>query len=279
MSSQTIRRIHRVTALITCAAIGFCLFFQISKGGPFRSVNPFLEDPYDAVGSFAVQGALLLSLLTYARALRLNTDPVQATKARLILRGNILVLLAMWATLIADGLAELVRPYPPSYWGKVLLTELEGMVLLAVLCVVALVAAFRRVSTAVPPCNLTPADGIDDLWTLVRIPATKLGVALPRILVGWVKRFDSDWLFAHVHWFDPRHHPWRFASALGWLAGVGLVLMQLQEGLPPSLGVGLLVAGIFIAGELGATLLGFALLGGYLGLRPSRPVQCTSAQK
>jgi hypothetical protein len=42
----------------------------------------------------------------------------------------------------------------------------------------------------------------------------------------------------------------------------------LQEGLPPSLKIGLLVAGIFISAELAATLLGFAILGGYLGLRP-----------
>lgn len=42
-----------------------------------------------------------------------------------------------------------------------------------------------------------------------------------------------------------------------------------QEGLPPSLGIGLLVAGIFISVELAATLVGFAIFGGYLGLRPA----------
>jgi len=44
---------------------------------------------------------------------------------------------------------------------------------------------------------------------------------------------------------------------------------QLQEGFPPSLMIGLVVAGIFISAEFAATLVGFAILGGYLGLRPS----------
>jgi hypothetical protein len=51
---KTIQRIHRVTALIAFAAVVFYLFFQINKGGPFRDVNPFGQDPYDAVGSFAI---------------------------------------------------------------------------------------------------------------------------------------------------------------------------------------------------------------------------------
>ena len=72
MNKETIQRVHRVTALITLAALIFYLFFQINKGKPFRDINPFGEDPYDAVGSLAVQGALLIGILTYARALRLR---------------------------------------------------------------------------------------------------------------------------------------------------------------------------------------------------------------
>ena len=72
-----------------------------------------------------------------------------------------------------------------------------------------------------------------------------------------------------ARWLDPRAHPWLFACALGLLVGVALALAQWQEGAPPSLGVGLLVTSIYVGGELGATLLGFALLGGWLGLRPA----------
>jgi hypothetical protein len=56
---------------------------------------------------------------------------------------------------------------------------------------------------------------------------------------------------------------------VGFLVEVLPVLTQLQEGLPPSLGNGLLVMGIFIGVEFVATLVVFAVFGGYLGLRPA----------
>lgn len=268
MNEYTRTRIHRVTALIAFAAIVFCLFFQLSKRSPFRDVNPFGDDPYDAVGSFAIQGALLIGFLTYSRALRLRGDPAQSTRARLIVRGNILVLSSILITLIADAVAEILLPSPRSYWGDVLLVALATMLLLALICVTALTIVFKRVRTVAPPRDLTVADGIDDLLTLVRVPVTRLSAVLPRAFVEWVGRFNGDRLFASAPWLHPREHWWRFACALGLAVGVGLALVQLQEGPPPSLSVGWLVAGIFVFGELAATLLGFALFGGYLGLRP-----------
>jgi hypothetical protein len=268
MSQRTTQRIHHVTAFISCAAIGLALFFQISKGGPFGDINPFGVDPYDAIGSFAFQGALLIGILTYARALRYQDDPAQSTKLRLILRGNILVLLAILITLIADAIAVILQPLPPSYWGTILLIALALMFILTLTGVVALIVVFKPIQTGAPPHDLTLADGMDDLWTLVRVPVTKASAALPRRFVEWVTRFRCDWLFMRLPWLNPRLHPWRFASILGLLVGVGLVLAQLQEGPPPSLAIGLLLAGIYIVGELSATLLGFAILGGYLGLRP-----------
>lgn len=220
MDKRTIQRIHHITALIALAAMLFYLFFQVNKGGPFREINPFGVDPYDAVGSFAFQGARLVGILTYARALRLWELPGLAARARLILRGDLVV--------------------------------------------------FGRIPiAAASPSDLTPPDGIDNLWTLVRVPFVKAGAHLPRAVVAWVAGFNSDRLFARLPWIDPRPHPWRFACTLGLLVGAGLVLAQLQEGLPPSLEIGLIVMGIYVSGELAATLLGFAIFGGYLGLRPA----------
>jgi len=54
---------------------------------------------------------------------------------------------------------------------------------------------------------------------------------------------------------------------VGAAAGFGLVILQLGAGLPPSFQIGLLVAGIDLSAELTATLVGFAVLGVYLGLR------------
>jgi hypothetical protein len=269
MDRKPVLRAHHATALVAFAAVVFYLFFQINKNGPFRELNPFGVDPYDAVGSFAIQVALLVGLLTYARALRILADPAQAAKMRLVLRGNLLVLFAILVTLLADGIAVILHPLPPTYWGRVSLIELGLMLLLAVVCAFALAAAFWRLRTEKPPRNLTPADAIDDLWTLLRLPLTRSSAVLPHRMVGWVESMNSDRFFRRLPWLNPRLHPWRFAFFLGVLVGAGLVIAGLQEGLPPSLQIGLLVMGIFISAELAATLIGFALLGGYLGLRPS----------
>lgn len=48
-----------------------------SSGGNKRLINPSGVDPYDAVESFAFQGALLVGVLSYARALRPRDDPAR----------------------------------------------------------------------------------------------------------------------------------------------------------------------------------------------------------
>lgn len=268
MDVKVIRRFHRVAALVFSLALVFAIFFQLSKGGPFREVNPFLEDPYDAVGSFAVQIALLVGLLTYARALRLRSDIAQSPKGRLIVRGSVLVLLAVAMTLASDSVSEILDRGPRSTWGNVLLAELGLMILLTIACGLAVAAAVPGVGLEPAPGNLTPADGIDDLWSLVRVPVIWASRGrLPR-LRAWVESWNSDRLFDRMGWWNPRQHAWRFASAVGLLAGIGLAASQLREGLPPSLMVGLLAMSIFVVGEFAGTLLGFAFLGGYLGLRP-----------
>jgi hypothetical protein len=269
MSESDFQRLHGLTGLITCAALVFWIFFQINKGGPFREINPFGMDPYDAIGSIAFQGALLVGILTYARMLRSLGDPSQqASKSRLILRGNGFVLAAIGIALAADAIAVILHPVQPSGWGGVLLAELSAMILLAAICALRLIIFWRGKKTAPPPGNLTPADAFDDLWTFVRAPAQKAGNLLPKRFADWVDRFQIDMLFTRAHWVHPRLHPWWFAAALGLLAGIALVVAQLQEGFPPSLAIGLLLAGIFISGEFLATLVGFAVFGGFLGLRP-----------
>ncbi len=119
------------------------------------------------------------------------------------------------------------------------------------------------------PFGVDPYDAVGSFdWTLVRVPAQKVGNLLPRRFVDWADRFRIDMLFTRVRWVHPRFHPWRFAAALGLLAGIALIIPQLQEGLPPSLATGLLATGIFISAEFSATLVGFAVFGGFLGLQP-----------
>lgn len=217
-------------------AIIFTIGFFLSKREPIGVVNPFALDPFDAVGSFAFQVALLVGILTYARALRWKSDPSKAGLARLILRGNILVLGAILLTLLADALAEFVQPFPPSYWGSVLIGDLAALFGLTLICGLLLVAAYWRVVLPAAPRTLTPADALDDLWTLVRWLVTKLARWLPRALVGWVHRATSARLFAKLPWLNPRCHPWRFAGALGAAGGFWASAGPIARGVAPIAG-------------------------------------------
>jgi hypothetical protein len=206
MSDLDIKRIHQVTALIFATAIIFFLFFQVNKRSPFVEANPFAVDPFDAIGSIAIQLALLISLLSYARVIRLRDNLAQVNQ-RLILHGNILVLAAIFITLCSDALAEFVQPVPSSLLSNILLLELGLMFILTLVCALALWVVFRDIPIASPPSNLTPADSIDDLWSLVRVPIVRASPVLPPAIVEWVKRFNSDLIFAHIPWVNPRLHP------------------------------------------------------------------------
>ncbi len=138
----------KAATLITCLlAVLFLIFFNTSKHDPaLAQANVFIDDPYDAVGSFGIQLALLAALLSLVRILRLYPQadmqvypqadmqvypqadmqvypqadmqvypqadmqvyPQGSTSSSLlILRGDAVALLSIAITLIADGIAML----------------------------------------------------------------------------------------------------------------------------------------------------------------------------
>ncbi len=269
IDEESTRSLSRVTAWVLSLAVTFLLFFLVNKLDPFRAANPFGEDPYDAVGSFAVQLALLVALMSFSRVLRLQRDVTQRNKSRLVVRGNLVVLVAIMITLGVDTCAVAGSPPPATHAGRMLMIELAALALLTLLALIAVARvapSFRNRA----PRDLTPADAIDDLLTLARVPRKRRGGRRPPPLLAWKGRLSGDALAASLGALSPRTHPWRFACATGVAAGAAVAVGQLREGLPPNLAVGLRTAAIFVGGEMLAVLLGFALLGAFLGLRPSR---------
>ena len=129
-------------------AIIFYYFFQTTKHVPsLAAVNAFGEDPYDAVGSFAVQFAAFTSLLTFIRAFRpYQVDTTRERQQVLLVRTAYLSCLAVAVTLVADIIAMLRHP---SLWmgtiaGYTLTAWLGGMTLLTVLVIVFLSYTTRR---------------------------------------------------------------------------------------------------------------------------------------
>jgi hypothetical protein len=75
-------RLLRATLLTFMASLIFWAFFQLSKSPAFAAVNPFAEDPVDAIGSIAVQVALAVSLLSAGarRASKPNGNDIHLQK-------------------------------------------------------------------------------------------------------------------------------------------------------------------------------------------------------
>jgi hypothetical protein len=107
------RHTLRINAL-SLAILGsaFCLFFQVSKHQPrWSGVNPFGDDPYDSVASYAVQFVLFLVVISLVRAFRrysLDTD--SQARAATQVRGQLMACVAIAFTLVADLIAMLRHP-------------------------------------------------------------------------------------------------------------------------------------------------------------------------
>ncbi len=113
---HTSRRV-KILTLASCALVFlFVLFFHLSKHNPILSpANVFIEDPFDAVGSFGIQLASLAALLSFIRILRPGPSGSAPDSLGLILRGDLVAMLSILVTLFADGVA-LLR-YLPA-WTK-----------------------------------------------------------------------------------------------------------------------------------------------------------------
>jgi len=252
-----------------CRPLLFLAFFQLAKTAPFDEVAPFGEDPYDAVGSMAIQVAILIGGLTLVRSLTLATSRARPFQPVLILRGWVCVLAAIQITLAADAIAVLRTPPVRMPESRALLWMLGLTACVALLGDLAVLLGKRPAGAVSPPRNLTPADAIDDGISVFQELAVAAHSILPPSLIESIRGLSSRTIFSRIPWVAPDRHPWRFACTVGLVSGCALLAAQLAEGLPSRWNTVGLLAGIFVGGELAGALAGFAALGGYLGLRPA----------
>lgn len=279
-SKQAVTSARRATALTIVATLTFWAFFQLSKLQVISEISPFAEDPVDAIGSFAFQIALVVGFLTFARSWRCRDDAASASKGRLVIRGCIVVLVSIAATLLADAITEFQHPtWDVSLWGKLLILGLGVVAVPVFLGGLATIGAANQVRVVRSSGAETTAgmgaldEALDDLWSLVESVLSWLGHRVPWLgsPLRWVGSLGRRTLATinGISWLSPRSHPWRFcllaAAAVGLALGLAPVAL---EGMPPSLAIFVEVVLVFITGETAMAMLGFLLLGGYLGLRP-----------
>ena len=137
MRPQPARPLRMLSFVVFALTIFFLAFFDTSKHIPFLAViNPFADDPYDAVGSFGIQLSIFAAALSLIRAFRpYPTKEIPANQFLLILRGETVALLAIFVTLIADivAMARYLSMWRNSVAGWILTVLVGGLILLTIL--------------------------------------------------------------------------------------------------------------------------------------------------
>lgn len=174
------------SVLVLGLALVFFLFFQVTKQNPALSaVNASATDPYDAIGSFGIQAATALGLLSAYRAFRLGrrrAQPDTDEDTLFLARTQMAAVLAVVVTLAGDVVAMARHP---SVW----LGSTAGHVYAALLGIVALltVAAgvcVRRTARALSPgigatsSPAAPVSAARGAWTWAAIATLVFTVVL-----------------------------------------------------------------------------------------------------
>ncbi len=153
----SVKRLKLAALFVFGLSILFYFFFDFCKHAPaLGAANPFAEDPFDAVGSFGIQLALLSALLTLIRAFRPYPQKEAAPgQILLTLRAGTVVLLSVTVTLAADaiGLAHSIVTGGASLvaWALAALVTGMALVTLAASWTFVRVARSEMVPLAVSP--------------------------------------------------------------------------------------------------------------------------------
>jgi hypothetical protein len=248
-----------------------------------RPIIPFGDDPYDAVGSFAVIGGALLAAISLLRAFRPRPAGVSA-KAKLYLqRSEAAVVLTVYAMVASDGIAMARHP---SGWLNAparneLLLVLAGLTALATGTLLLIRRSCERAPAATRPAwtkaLMVTAASTLTLWIY---PERLIFSFVPHLLTIVAANVI---LFAPIGFLlpsmfpsgDVAHPSDRHPNArLRWGAilvvgiGVGLFVLaaEIGEGGLPA-GRRLLVAAVYVGLSIAGVAVAYAFVGKPIGLR------------
>lgn len=278
--------------LVLSLAVLFYFFFMHAKHDPTLSqVNAFGDDPYDAVGSFGIQAAAVLGIISVVRAFRGQRVRAAYVEHELfVLRAQMAAILSVGVTLAADAVAILRYPHvwigSPS--GYRLLALAGGMAILTI----AIGTWVQRSASAVERHEnrgvWVKALSVSSLsvLTLLFYPGSfrhgVLGV-LFTAFAGTVILFASVWAWTTALIRDPakesklecarvsnpsllRKYGWVVVALTGILVGLFFVAGEASEGSGIPRGRLAIVIAAYIGLETAGILFGYGLLRKPLGL-------------
>ncbi len=130
------KRLRLLAWLVLLQALLFFFFFQFTKHYELVvHINPFANDPFDAVSSFGLQLSVLSALMAIVRLIRPYEAAQQSTREAAVLRLDLVSLAAILVSLGADLVALASRPasWISAPGGRLLLALTAGFGLLTAL--------------------------------------------------------------------------------------------------------------------------------------------------
>jgi len=262
--------------------------FQFAKHDPALShIIPFGEDPYDAIGSFAVLIAPLLALISLVRAFR-PYAPSTSQRVYLV-RTQTAIVLAVEITLAADAVAMARHP---GMWiaaaSRNKLIALLGVLGLAVVAAHLLICATQETFPKRAPSRWLGAASAALLALLILAVYPERAIATATQLFSVVA--GAALLFAPMRplltalvpydegesgttrasgWYFNAPQRWGAVLLVGLLIGGFLFSAEMREGAPPPARL-LFVASVYVGLAVAGLLIAYASLGKPLGLAPRR---------
>ena len=285
------RRSFASLALACAASAAFCAaFFSVKRIAFLGTVSPFVEDPYDAVGSFAIQIALAAAAVSVMRAIVAHRAG-RLVPPLLVARGEAVVVLSILVTALADLLAML-RHTEAWHGTRAGGGVVAALVALIVFSVAGLPALIRKGGVRATGRQWARALAIVTIFAtlLALYPDTWRGTllaAFTNAASGLLLVFVATWALARILLPGEcaecdtlleeiagivgvralRRGPWRYALGAAIAAGIALCAVEVFGEGPPASAMGVaLLFGVILILEGGGVVLGFLLFRRYLAL-------------
>jgi hypothetical protein len=173
-----VKEIHLLAIFTTITSLVFWAFFSWSKTDQFAAVNPFAYDPYDAIGSFAFQIAVAISILSLARSFQQRKNLNSLQRSPYIMRGIGIALFVTVITILGDSIA-VTRQYSmvsSSIFGMYLLIGLGALTLLTLINGVLFIKELRLSPGLHATGNISSSLGeaLHDVYLMVLSPLSKI---------------------------------------------------------------------------------------------------------
>lgn len=301
MSVASRQKLHSLVILGVAAA--FQWFFMFTKHNPvLRSIIPFGNDPYDALGSFTTIVNILLCLLLLWRSFRpMRGRESSQAQSQHLRRTQAAIPLSILVTIAAYAIA-MVR-HTNLWFGAPGQDKLLA-VLATMLAVSAAALSMVRFSVSAPTApqqreRTAPSPLIVAALFVAMLGfypehlINRLSTHLLTVLLGDLFLFVPVAAFLRFLFPDPQLAPheqsnspgvgryaWIGAMLISLLIGVGLFVAEMTEGgagIPP-IRKRLFVASVYIGLTMTGTLIALAVLGRLLGLRNGTAAQPSAKQ-